>query len=156
VPVLINDAITLKFTVDSGAADVSIPADVVMTLIRTGTLLDNDFLGSQTYILADGTQVPSQTFRIRTLKVGDRILENVTGSIAPIAGSLLLGQSFLSRFKGWSIDNEKGVLTLLPVTSAPTIAPAAPPTVASPPAVALAIPTARRTGYRTDRPPYAA
>ena len=29
VPVLINDAITLDFVVDSGAADVSIPADVV-------------------------------------------------------------------------------------------------------------------------------
>ena len=31
VPVLINDAITLDFVVDSGAADVSIPADVVST-----------------------------------------------------------------------------------------------------------------------------
>ena len=38
VPVLINGAITLDFVVDSGAADVSIPADVVMTLMRTGTL----------------------------------------------------------------------------------------------------------------------
>jgi len=35
VPVLINDRITLDFTVDSGAADVSIPADVVSTLNRT-------------------------------------------------------------------------------------------------------------------------
>jgi hypothetical protein len=33
-----NDAITLDFTIDSGAADVSIPADVVMTLMRTGTI----------------------------------------------------------------------------------------------------------------------
>jgi hypothetical protein len=32
VPVLINGALLLHFTVDSGAADVSIPADVVMTL----------------------------------------------------------------------------------------------------------------------------
>ena len=35
VPVLINGRITLDFTVDSGAADVSIPADVVSTLNRT-------------------------------------------------------------------------------------------------------------------------
>ena len=40
VPVLINNAITLDFIVDSGAADVSIPADVVMTLMRTGTIKD--------------------------------------------------------------------------------------------------------------------
>jgi hypothetical protein len=38
VPVRINDAITLEFVVDSGAADVSIPADVFLTLTRTGTL----------------------------------------------------------------------------------------------------------------------
>ena len=38
VPVVINDAITLDFTVDSGAADVSIPEDVVTTLMRTGTI----------------------------------------------------------------------------------------------------------------------
>jgi predicted aspartyl protease len=36
VPVLINGAITLDFTVDSGAADVSVPADVFSTLQRTG------------------------------------------------------------------------------------------------------------------------
>ena len=38
VPVQINGAITLDFTVDSGAADVSIPLDVFSTLTRTGTI----------------------------------------------------------------------------------------------------------------------
>jgi predicted aspartyl protease len=112
VPVLINDAITLDFIVDSGAADVSIPADVVMTLMRTGTLRDSDFLGEKTYVLADGSEVPSQTFRIRSLKVGNRVLENVNGSVAPVQGSLLLGQSFLSRFKSWSVDNARHSLII--------------------------------------------
>jgi predicted aspartyl protease len=110
VPVLINDAITLNFVVDSGAADVSIPADVVMTLMRTGTLKESDFLGEKTYVLADGSKVPSQTFRIRSLKVGNKIIENVSGSIASVQGSLLLGQSFLGRFKSWSVDNTKHAL----------------------------------------------
>jgi clan AA aspartic protease (TIGR02281 family) len=112
VPVLINNAITLDFIVDSGASDVSIPADVVSTLVRTGTLKDSDFLGQKTYVLADGSTVPSQTFRIRSLKVGDKILENVYGSVASSQGSLLLGQSFLSRFKSWSVDNTKHSLVL--------------------------------------------
>ena len=112
VPVLINNVITLKFVVDSGASDVSIPADVVSTLLRAGTIEEADFLGSQTYTLADGSKVPSQMFRIRSLKVGDRVLENVTGGIASAKGSLLLGQSFLGRFKSWSIDNNKHVLIL--------------------------------------------
>jgi clan AA aspartic protease (TIGR02281 family) len=110
VPVLINGAITLDFVVDSGAADVSIPADVVSTLIRTKTLKASDFIGRQTYVLADGSKVPSQTFLIRSLKVGDRVIEDVTASVASASGSLLLGQSFLSRFKSWSVDNTKHAL----------------------------------------------
>jgi clan AA aspartic protease (TIGR02281 family) len=112
VPVTINGQLTLKFVVDSGASDVSIPADVVGTLVRTETITDADFLGKQTYQMADGSTVPSERFVIRSLKVGDKTLENVTGSIAPVAGSLLLGQSFLSRFKSWSIDNHAGTLIL--------------------------------------------
>lgn len=112
VPVTINGAVTLKFTIDSGASDVSIPADVVMTLVRTGTLTDEDFLGRKTYRLADGSKLPSQQFVIHSLKIGDHVVENVTGSIAPVEGDPLLGQSFLSRFRSWSIDNQKGALTL--------------------------------------------
>ena len=92
-------------------SDVSIPYDVVITLM-TGTITRNDFLGSQTYTLADGSHVPSETFRIRSLQVGDREIRDVIGSVAKTEGSLLLGQSFLTRFKSWSIDNERGVLVL--------------------------------------------
>ena len=63
-------------------------------------------------MLADGSTVPSQTFRIKSLKVGNKVLENVVGSIASVKGSLLLGQSFLSRFKSWSVDNTKHALLL--------------------------------------------
>jgi predicted aspartyl protease len=112
LPVLINNAITLSFVVDSGAADVSIPRDVYSTLIRSGTISEADVIGQQTYRLADGSMSPETTFRIRVLKVGDRELENVRGSVAPESGTLLLGQSFLSRFNSWSIDNERHVLLL--------------------------------------------
>jgi hypothetical protein len=112
VPVLINGRMLLDFIIDSGANDVSIPADVVSTLWRTGTLANADFTGSKTYVLADGSTMPSATFRIRSLRVGDRVVENVLGSIAPAKGSLLLGQSFLNRFKSWSVDNVREVLVL--------------------------------------------
>jgi clan AA aspartic protease (TIGR02281 family) len=112
VPVSINDKLTLNFVLDSGAADVSIPADVVLTLMRTGTLSAADFLGKRTYRIADGSTLPSEVFRIRSLRVGNRVLENVVGSVAPVEGGMLLGQSFLSRFKSWSIDNQHQVLIL--------------------------------------------
>jgi predicted aspartyl protease len=113
VPVLINNAITLDFVIDSGASDVSVPADVVSTLFRTGTIKESDFIGTQTYVLADGSKVPSMQFRLRSLKVGDKILGDVIASVAPAQGSLLLGQSFLSRFQSWSIDNASHSLLLI-------------------------------------------
>ena len=107
VPVLINDVIPLHFVVDSGASDVTIPADVVGTLIRMGKITDKDFVGEQKYRLADGSIITSKTFIIRSLKVGDVTVTNVLGSVADVKGSLLLGQSFLKKFKTWSIDNTK-------------------------------------------------
>lgn len=112
VPVKINDALTLDFLIDSGAATVSIPADVVRALVRLGTLAPADVRGSKDYKLADGSIRTSQTFKIRSLQVGDTVLRGVTGSMAPVNGGLLLGQSFLSRFRSWSIDNGKQVLVL--------------------------------------------
>jgi predicted aspartyl protease len=112
VPVRFNDTITLDAIVDSGASDVSIPADIVLTLTRTKTVTDQDFLGEQTYFLADGSSVPSQQFRIRSLKVGNKTIQNVVASIGSIKGEILLGQSFLSKFKSWSVDNEKHTLIL--------------------------------------------
>ncbi len=112
VPVSINGAMTLKFTIDSGATDVSIPIDVVMTLMRTGTIDRSDFLGSRTYALADGSTAPSPIFRIRSLRVGDREVQNVPASIVSAKGGLLLGQSFLSQLGSVSIDYRRGVLVL--------------------------------------------
>jgi clan AA aspartic protease (TIGR02281 family) len=112
VPVTVNNTLQLAFIVDSGASDVSIPADVVLTLMRAGTITNTDFLGRRTYRLADGSVIPSTIVRIRSLRVGDQVLENVIGSVAPVAGTLLLGQSFLSRFRSWSIDNRRMVLVL--------------------------------------------
>jgi clan AA aspartic protease (TIGR02281 family) len=112
VPVTINGSLLLDFTIDSGASDVSIPADVVMNLIRSGTLSQSDFLGTRTYRMANGATVPSETFRIRALKVGDREIRDVLGSVTSVKGIPLLGQSFLRRFKSWSINNERQVLVL--------------------------------------------
>jgi predicted aspartyl protease len=112
VPVRVNDAIDLKFVVDSGASDVSIPDDVFRTLVRQGSIRRSDYLGARIFVLADGAHVPSQTFVLRSLKVGGREIRDVTASVSNAHGTLLLGQSFLRRFKSWSIDNRRKVLVL--------------------------------------------
>jgi clan AA aspartic protease (TIGR02281 family) len=112
VPATINGQIKIAFMLDSGASDVSLPADVVLTLYRTGTITQDDFLGQQTYVMADGSQLPSVRFRIRSLRVGNKTVENVIGSLSPVAAVPLLGQSFLQRFTSWSIDNKRHALIL--------------------------------------------
>jgi clan AA aspartic protease (TIGR02281 family) len=112
LPVQVNDRITLDFTIDSGAADVVIPADVFSTLSRTGTITSKDMMDSQVYELADGSRQEARRFRIRALKIGNLELRNIVGSVTPAGGTLLLGQSFLSHLPSWSIDNRHGLLVI--------------------------------------------
>jgi len=112
VQVGINGAITLPFILDSGASDVQIPVDVVMTLARAGTISDGDRLGLQMCTLADGSETRCDELMLRELRLGNHIVRNVVASIGPPKSDLLLGQSFLSRFGIWAIDNARRVLIL--------------------------------------------
>src|SRR6202044_1593190 len=86
--------------------------NVFSTLMRTGALNPEDMIDTQNYRLANGTEQKSPRFRFRSLRVGNVELHNVIGSIVTQDGDLLLGQSFLSKLKSWSIDNERHVLLL--------------------------------------------
>lgn len=125
VPAVINDRVSLDFTVDSGATDVSIPANLFATLSRNGVVSREDLLDKRMYKLADGSGEISQRFRIRSLRVGRLEVRDVIASVGDSGGLLLLGQSFLSRLKSWSIDNERQTLLITgsAVSRSPLIAP---------------------------------
>ena len=112
VPAEVNGRVTLRFVVDSGAADVNIPSDVVAGLVASGALSRSDFLGRRDYVLADGSRVSAETFRIRSLRIGGRVVEDVTATVGSLSSPFLLGQSFLRRLKSWSIDNANDTLVL--------------------------------------------
>jgi len=112
VPVVLNNIVREKFIVDSGAADVSIPEDVASTLLSSGTLTGGDLIGNKTYQMADGSLVPSKIYRIASLQIGGMVMQNVTVRIAAAKSSMLLGQSFLSRLKSWSMDNARKVMII--------------------------------------------
>ena len=112
LPVRINDAITLNFIVDSGAAEVAIPADVVSTLLRMKAIKDSDFLPGQVFTLADGSKLKSPRFLIRELELGGVKVRNVTGCVTKASGDLLLGQSLLEKFSSWKLDNKTHALVL--------------------------------------------
>jgi len=125
VPVVVNGRVSLNFTIDSGATDVSIPASIFSTLTRDGIVSREDYLDKRMYKLADGSGEISQRFRIRSLRVGKLEVRDVIASVGDSGGLLLLGQSFLSRLKSWSIDNERQTLLITEsaTSRSPLIAP---------------------------------
>jgi len=112
IPGRINDAVTVTFVLDTGASDVSIPENVARELEQAGKLDRGDFLGTRTYVLADGSRVPSRRVLLREVTVGGQTVSNVTASISRSGSPPLLGQSFLSKFASWTLDNERAALVL--------------------------------------------
>lgn len=123
VPVSAN-GVTFVCIVDSGASDVNIPDNVFQKMLRAGTVTQADYVGTQEYTLADGSTSRGRTYRIKTLKVGDVVVHNVVASIGGDESSGLLGQSFLERFRSWSLNNTNHTLVLSgPPSNAPVAGP---------------------------------
>jgi predicted aspartyl protease len=114
LPVRINDMITLDFLLDTGASEVHIPADVVLTLLRQKTIKAEDFLPGATYTLADGSTVRSPRFTVRSLQINSHRLTNVPASIGTLSSGPILGMSFLNRFEAFSINTARQMLIIHP------------------------------------------
>lgn len=112
VPVRVNDTVAIPFVLDSGASEVAIPQDVFLVLLRSGTVNDTDFIGTGTYVMADGSQQSSRQFVLHKMAVGSHIISNVVANVVSVKGDPLLGQSFLSQLPAWTIDNARHALVL--------------------------------------------
>ncbi len=107
LPATVNGTSTAYFIVDSGAANVQIPEELAEELKRNGTLTEADSLGQRRFTLADGSGLQQRIVRLRSIKIGERTMENVMASVSPAHSRALLGQSFLRRLSSWKIDNVK-------------------------------------------------
>jgi predicted aspartyl protease len=112
LPVMVNRTLSVPFALDTGSEPVQIPLDVYLVLMRNGSISPSDGRGSVTLINADGSSRKAQRFVIHELKVGDRIVTNVLGTVSSPDTTPLLGQSFLRRLGSYTIDNQRHVLKL--------------------------------------------
>lgn len=111
IPILVNGT-NMYFIFDTGAGIVSISQTEANFLAKQGTLTQEDVRGELPFIDANGSVSIGTIINLKSVKLGNRELKNVTASvvgnnIAP----LLLGQSVLSRFGKFTFDYEKGVVT---------------------------------------------
>jgi len=108
----INARSKAYFIVDSGATNVQIPEEIAEKMKRDGALAGADFLGERHFVLADGRRLQQRVVRLRTLQIGDRIMENVLATVGAPKSRALLGQSFLRRLNWWMIDNVNNSIEL--------------------------------------------
>jgi hypothetical protein len=113
ISTVLNGVLKINFIFDSGASEVSISPDVALTLIKTGTVKDNDFIESREYQFADGSKAKSKRFIIRKIEIGGIQLENIPASISnSISAPMLIGQNVIEKLGKVVIDNENKTLTI--------------------------------------------
>jgi clan AA aspartic protease (TIGR02281 family) len=103
----LNDRVTAPFFVDTGAADVVVPAEVAQ---RAGVLVGAD-TPRETYSTANGL-IRQAVVRLEAVEVGEARVENVRGSVSESLPVGLLGTSFFNHFT-LQIDPAARMLTLI-------------------------------------------
>ena len=111
IPVDVN-GVRMSFIFDTGASNISISTTEAMFLAKQGLLSKEDIIGSQKYMDANGDISEGTVINLKTIKIGDRVLNNIeAGVVDNLNAPLLFGQSALSKFGKISIDNKRGEIT---------------------------------------------
>lgn len=111
IPVEVN-GLRMSFIFDTGASNISISTTEAMFLAKQGLLSKEDIVGTQKYMDANGDISEGTVINLKTIKIGDRVLNNIeAGVVDNLNAPLLFGQSALSKFGKISIDNKRGEIT---------------------------------------------
>lgn len=110
VPIEINGA-KMFFIFDTGASYVSLSETEANFLIKQGTLTRDDIIGTSQFSDANGDVSEGTIINLKTVKIGNRIINNVRASVVHNAvAPLLLGQSVLNKFGKVSIDYNREII----------------------------------------------
>jgi predicted aspartyl protease len=99
------------FTFDTGASTMLIDRTLEKQLLLDGVLNKQSYRGKSKFALANNSIVTGELAIISGIRIGDFTVNNVEIGIVE-NGSLLIGLSFLKKFKSWEFDSKKKVLIL--------------------------------------------
>lgn len=103
----------MEFIFDSGASEVLVSPEIVALLIKRNTITESDILEDGHYTIADGSVVKMKRFKMKEIKVGNKIIKNVECSVAnDLYTDMLLGQSVLSKFGKYTFENNSQTLII--------------------------------------------
>lgn len=107
------NGLPLHFVFDTGAADVTISMVEATFMLKNGYLSDNDIVGTDHYVDANGNISVGTVLNLKNVEFGGFNLSNVRASVVRNQKApLLLGQSVLGRLGKIEIDNNKKVLRI--------------------------------------------
>ena len=103
------NGLRLKFIFDTGASSISISPSEATVLYRQGTLTKEDILDTEYFQDATGNISEGTVVNLRTVKIGNLVLENIRATVVDSdEAPLLLGQSVFEKFGKIEIDNKNG------------------------------------------------
>ena len=112
VPCSIN-GLALNMVFDTGASDITISSVEANFMLKNGYLSDKDIKGKKQYLNASGEIKEGTVITIREVKLGDSVLKNVDASVVHNQKApLLFGESGLSRFGTFTVDNSTSKLII--------------------------------------------
>lgn len=100
------------FILDSGASDISLSLDAERELINAGVLKKENYITPALYRLADGSIIKCRRLILPEMTIGSFKVDNILASVGVSDSPLLLGRSFLDKFKKWSVVNSTKELLL--------------------------------------------
>ena len=103
--VTFNSVLKIDMILDTGAAEVFLTPDIVLTLIKAKTIAEEDILEGGYFMDASGNVNKSVRFNMKEIKIGSITIENVTCGINnKIDGVNLFGLSALRKLKNIKFD----------------------------------------------------
>ncbi len=103
--VTFNRVLKIDMILDTGAAEVFLTPDIVLTLIKAKTIGEEDILEGGYFMDASGNVNKSVRFNMKEIKIGSITIENVSCGInTKIDGVNLFGLSALKKLKNIKFD----------------------------------------------------
>lgn len=114
IPISVNGTVTMNFIMDTGASEMFITPDILLTLYRNKTIDDSDLLEGKSYMVATGEVNEAVRFNIKELKIGNTVIKNISCAVSEnLEAPILLGSNVLARLGKVMLDFDNEVFYIM-------------------------------------------